>query len=44
MLPDILMICSQVQGPGPLQSMLVQDHMLYNWKAVTSVVGEAPVS
>ncbi|WMV47010.1 hypothetical protein MTR67_040395 [Solanum verrucosum] len=30
MLPDILIISLQVQGPGPLQSMLVQGHMLYN--------------
>ncbi|WMV41954.1 hypothetical protein MTR67_035339 [Solanum verrucosum] len=31
---DVLMISLQVQGPGPLQSMLVQGHMLYSWKAV----------
>ncbi|WMV47011.1 hypothetical protein MTR67_040396 [Solanum verrucosum] len=34
MLPDVLMISSEVQGSGPLQSMLVQGHMLYNWKVV----------
>ncbi|WMV09039.1 hypothetical protein MTR67_002424 [Solanum verrucosum] len=27
------MISSQVQGLGPLQSILVQCHMLYNWKS-----------
>ncbi|WMV57440.1 hypothetical protein MTR67_050825 [Solanum verrucosum] len=35
-----LMISLQVQGPGPLQSMLVQDHMLYNGQAVASEFGE----
>ncbi|WMV18105.1 hypothetical protein MTR67_011490 [Solanum verrucosum] len=34
MLTDVLMISSQLQGSDLLQSMLVQGHMLYNWKAV----------
>ncbi|WMV46882.1 hypothetical protein MTR67_040267 [Solanum verrucosum] len=38
MLLDVLIISSQVQGPGPLQSMFVQDYMLYSWQAVTSAV------
>ncbi|WMV37095.1 hypothetical protein MTR67_030480, partial [Solanum verrucosum] len=40
MLPDVLMISSQMQGPGPLQSMFVQDNMLYSWQAVALEVGE----
>ncbi|WMV29896.1 hypothetical protein MTR67_023281 [Solanum verrucosum] len=44
MLPDILMISSQVQGLDPLQSMFVQDYMMYSWQAVTSAVGEVSVS
>ncbi|WMV23739.1 hypothetical protein MTR67_017124 [Solanum verrucosum] len=34
MLPNVLMISLQMHGPGPLQSMLVQGHMLYSWKVV----------
>ncbi|WMV14714.1 hypothetical protein MTR67_008099 [Solanum verrucosum] len=34
------MISSQMQGPGPLQSMLVQVCVQYNWKAVALEVGE----
>ncbi|WMV10124.1 hypothetical protein MTR67_003509 [Solanum verrucosum] len=34
------MISSQVQGLGPLQSMFIQDHMLYSWKLSASEVGE----
>ncbi|WMV08026.1 hypothetical protein MTR67_001411 [Solanum verrucosum] len=44
MLPDVLLISSQVQGLSPLQSMFVQDYLLYSYQAVTLVVGEAPVS
>ncbi|WMV57788.1 hypothetical protein MTR67_051173 [Solanum verrucosum] len=40
MLPDVLMISSQMQGPGPLQSTLVKVYMLYSWKVVTLEVGE----
>ncbi|WMV54537.1 hypothetical protein MTR67_047922 [Solanum verrucosum] len=35
---DILMISSQVQGPGPMQSMFVHDYMLYSGQPVTSAV------
>ncbi|WMV31074.1 hypothetical protein MTR67_024459 [Solanum verrucosum] len=34
------MISSQMQGPGPLQSLLVQAYVLYNWKVVASEFGE----
>ncbi|WMV33568.1 hypothetical protein MTR67_026953 [Solanum verrucosum] len=36
MLLDVLMISSQVQGPGPLQSMNTRPvvKVLYNWKDV----------
>ncbi|WMV49873.1 hypothetical protein MTR67_043258 [Solanum verrucosum] len=34
------MISSQMQGPGPLQSVLVQVHVKYRWKAIASEVGE----
>ncbi|WMV58093.1 hypothetical protein MTR67_051478 [Solanum verrucosum] len=34
MLPDVLMISPQVQGPDPLQSMFIQGYMLYSCKAV----------
>ncbi|WMV45328.1 hypothetical protein MTR67_038713 [Solanum verrucosum] len=40
MLPDVLMISSQMQEPGPLQSTLVKVYVLYNWKTVASEVGE----
>ncbi|XP_049397481.1 receptor-like protein 9DC3 [Solanum stenotomum] len=34
------LMLNAVQGPGPLQSGLVQGNVLYSWKAVLSVVGE----
>ncbi|WMV14802.1 hypothetical protein MTR67_008187 [Solanum verrucosum] len=40
MLQYVLMISSLLQGPGPLHSMLVQDHMLYSWQTVASEFGE----
>ncbi|WMV54430.1 hypothetical protein MTR67_047815 [Solanum verrucosum] len=38
------MISSQVQGPGPLQSILVQRQMVYNCKScLPQKVGEVAV-